>query len=380
MMVTILAVCTLALAVPLVSGAEMEIIHSGIVNDRIPNAQCPCALLKVGADEYVTVFMDKGDGVAETATYFARTKNRGRTWSRPFMKYRPEGKDIGGAPGFTQLKDGRILGAISFLKHTDTSAEGFRSLRYGKAAVVAPDFRRKKVVQVAELETPEMCIPVPMPNNIIELSNGDMLLPSYVYEFDQIIIKPDGFPYGSGFFRSRDGGKTWGTFERAFVEPDLGNPYYYNESVIFEKEDHTLVAFARIDSRPVNNMWKTTSKDFGKTWSAPVETDIPATYPTGIKAQGGYYVMVAGYLKDPIPRTVTVFFSEDGEHFTPLGIPRYSRPADKNGRPYNSGTGGMQAIIEVEKDVFLVTFYSCDPELESREKCYVDSCLIRIKR
>ena len=80
------------------------------------------------------------------------------------------------------------------------------------------------------------------------------------------------------------------------------------------------------------------------------------------------------------PVDFDISVSEDGEHFTPLGIPRYSRPADKNGRPYNSGTGGMQAIIEVEKDVFLVTFYSCDPELESREKCYVDSCLIRIKR
>ncbi len=379
MLISFLAACTLALAVPLVSGAEMEVIHSGIVNDRIDNAECPSALLRVAPEEYVTVFMDKGDCVAGTASYFVRTKNRGRTWSRPFMTYKDKRADVGVNMGFSQLKDGRIIGAMVACKHTDTSEEGFRSYRTGKAFVIDVNLRKKKITTVAELESPDAAIAAPMPNNFIELSNGDMLLPCYIYppgRFDS------DFPYGSGFFRSADGGKTWGRFERAFQEfdEDEEKHYSFNESVIFEKEDHTLVAFARIDSRPVNNMWKVTSKDFGKTWSMPVETDIPATYPVGIKARGGYYVMVAGYLKDPIPRTTTVFFSEDGENFTPLGTPYYSRPAEKKGRPYNTGTGGMQAIIEVEKDVFLITFYSSDPELKGRDHCYVDSCLIRIKR
>ena len=377
MLKKILAACLVALSGATLLGADLVILHSGIVNDTVSNAQCPAALLRVGPDEYVTSFMDRGDNVAQTTTYFSRTKDRGRTWSRPFMKYKPGGKDVGGAPGFTQLKDGRILGAMSLLKHADTSEEGFRSYRTGKAVVVTIDFRRKKIATLAELESPDACIPAVMPTNFVELSNGDLLLPCYIYP--QATPEP-GFPYGSGFFRSRDGGKTWGKFERAFREPDPEHPYGFSESVFFEKEDHTLVAFVRIDSRPVNNMWKVTSKDFGKTWSMPEETDIPATYPIGIKTMGGYYVMVAGYLKDPIPRTVTIFFSEDGEHFTPLGTPRFSRPADKNGRPFNTATGGMQAIAEVEKDVFLVTFYSADPKLKGRDSCYVDSCLFRIER
>ena len=45
MFTPLLAICLLAFAVPIVSGAEMEIIHSGIVNDTIPNAQCPAALI-----------------------------------------------------------------------------------------------------------------------------------------------------------------------------------------------------------------------------------------------------------------------------------------------------------------------------------------------
>ena len=379
MLKKILAACLVALSGATLLGADLVILHSGIVNDTVSNAQCPAALLRVGPDEYVTTFMDRGDGVAQTTTYFSRTKDRGRTWSRPFMKYKPKGKDVGGAPGFTQLKDGQIIGAMSLLKHTDTSEEGFRSYRSGKAVIVTVDLKKKKITTLAELESPDACIPAPMGTNFVKLSNGDMLLPCYIYP--QSTPEP-GFPYGSGFFRSSDGGKTWGKFERAFQEfdTDPAKQYSFNESVIFEKEDHTLVAFARIDSRPVNNMWKVTSKDFGKTWSMPEETDIPATYPTGIKTQGGYYVMVAGYLKDPIPRTTTVFFSEDGEHFTPLGPVWFSRPAGKNGRPFNTATGGMQAIIEVDKDVFLVTFYGADPKLKGRDNCYVDSCLIRIKR
>ncbi len=374
-LLALVAACLSACAV------EMRVIHSGIVNDTVDNAECPAGLAKT-AEGYVTVFVDKGDGAAGVINFFALTRDLGKTWEKPFWTIKTDRHDphVGGGVAFSQLRDGRILGTSTDTWHSDTSLQGVFGFRKSKVRIVTYDMAARQEKTICTLVSPEMALTSPEGNNIIELSNGDMLLPAYVYATG---APEPGFPYGSGFFRSRDGGKTWGTFERAFKEKeaDPEKQLGFNESVIFEKPDHTLVCFARIDKYPSplkNNMWKVTSSDFGKTWSAPVETDIPAAYPIGLRAKNGYYVMVCGYLKAPIQRTVTIFYSEDGEHFTRLGIPYYSRPADKKGQPYNPATGGMQAIAEIAPDKFLLTFYACDPVLSGRDHCYVDSCLFKI--
>ena len=74
-----------------------------------------------------------------------------------------------------------------------------------------------------------------------------------------------------------------------------------------------------------------------------------------------------------------IYYSKDGKDFTRLGMPRYTKPG--HGGPYNTGTGGLQSIIEVEPDVFLMTFYSCEPiDEKPGYKVYIDSCLFRLKR
>lgn len=373
-----IALCLAAtMLMPCLNAVEMRIIHSGVVNDKIVDAQCPTGVAKLENGEIVSVFVDHGDVVAGSTNYFVTTKNNGKRWSRPFMKIAPTQDEVGVAIAFNQLKDGRIFGTRSDVSHTDTSTEGFKSYRVSKSYVVSFDFAEKTHTRIAELEAPFASIQGVMGMNFTKLSNGDILLPCYIYAPAE---PEEGFPFGSGFYRSTDDGKTWGKFELAFQEPDPSNPFSFNESVIFEKEDHTLVAFARIDSRPVNNMWKVTSTDFGKTWSMPEETLIPAVCPSGFRTQDGYYIMLAGYLKADIPRTVTIFYSEDGENFIPLGRPYYSRPKDKQGRPNNTGTGGSQAIIEVSRNKFLVVFYGTDPKLTGRDQCYVDSCYFEIKR
>lgn len=209
------------------------------------------------------------------------------------------------------------------------------------------------------------------------MPNGDWVLPGYGSAKGKIV---PGEVYGSGFFRSTDKGKTWGKFERAFIDdPAPGEkPYRFNEIDMLVKEDGTVVAFARIDSRPRCHLWKTESKDNGKTWSKPVETKVPGLYPAIIKLDNGGYFMVAGnrYTR-PIIRTVNFFYSPDGDEFTYVGMPYYTRTG---GKPYNSATGGMQAVIkDPASGRYIVTFYSFDPTLHGTGKCYVDSNILEIK-
>lgn len=101
---------------------------------------------------------------------------------------------------------------------------------------------------------------------VVKLPNGDLIYP--VYRSGQVKKLP-GELYGSGFYRSTDGGKTWGDFELAFRDnPPAGEkPYSFNESAFLVRDDGMIVGFARLDSRPDHGMFRIISTDNGKTWS-----------------------------------------------------------------------------------------------------------------
>ena len=373
---TAAAVCASALGAA--AAPTIEPLYSSVVNDKVNNAQTPCGLAKLPDGSYVTCFIDGGDGVAGCVTYFSRTYNLGKSWRQPFMTEKPLKKEDGVGVGFTQLSNGKILSVRNTITHSDLTQEGFKSFRYGYSEIVELDFARKSIKPLFRLKSPMQSFNAPMGTNFVELSNGDILLPTYFYPWGGGQTGEKGETYGSGFYRSKDGGKTWGDFEKVFKEPDPAKPYDFNESVIIEKPNGDLVAYARIDSRPVTNMWKAVSRDKGYTWSDPVQTDIPVAWPLVVKAKKGGYLMAAGYRKAAVYGTVTLFYSEDGESFQPIGVPKYTRPG--HGGPYNSATGGGQSMIEIAPDTFMITFYSADPVLPGRDHCYVDSCVFKLVR
>ncbi|MFN0196144.1 MAG: hypothetical protein ACKVT0_05320 [Planctomycetaceae bacterium] len=183
----------------------------------------------------------------------------------------------------------------------------------------------------------------------------------------------------SGLFRSEDDGKTWNEFELVLGKHPTQPEVFYNESVIFEKPDGTLVAFARYDNEtPAHQrfMGKVVSKDQGKTWSTPVDSDLPAICPALLKRPDGRYLMFAGALDEPVPRTSFLYHSPDGEHFTKLGHPYYTRTG---GTPWNTATGGSQVLLHLAGNKYVVSFYAADKSLPGRDKTYVDSNVVEIE-
>jgi len=377
----LLSVAVLTVAASLLHAAppRMTVLHHAVVNDTIVDAQTPVGLVKDVSDgSLVLAFQDKGDVVAGTVTHFVRSTDGGKSWSKPFASYKDPDPKVGAGVGFTQLPDGRIIAVIMEVDHTDTSAEGFKAPRKSRTVIADFDPQTATLKPMTKLPQPPDSLVGAMPTNIVRLKNRDLILPAYLIPMD--FAKPTpGVVYGSGLYRSRDDGRTWDNFELVFAKREDRPEIFYNEAVIFEKADGTLVAFARYDNEtpPAKRfMGKAVSQDAGKTWTAPIDTDIPAIYPVPLRRGDGSYLMFAGALDERLPRTNILYWSTDGETFTKLGQPYYSRTG---GNPWNTATGGSQVILPLGDDKYLISFYAADKDLKGRDKTYVDSNIVEIK-
>ncbi|MFO1004751.1 MAG: sialidase family protein [Planctomycetaceae bacterium] len=355
-----------------------EVRHHAVVNDTIVDAQTPVGLVKDPRDNsLVLAFQDHGDVVAGTVTHYVRSTDGGRLWSPPFASYQHPDKTIGAGVGFVQLPSNRVIAVIMEISHTDLSVEGFKAPRKSRTVIADFDPQTAQLTPVAVLPQPENTLVGAMAPNLFELSNGDLILPAYQAPMD--FAHPQvGVTYGSGLFRSRDGGKTWGEFELVFGRNEAHPEIFYNESVIFEKPDGTLVAWARYDNDtpPAQRfMGITFSKDVGRTWSPPRDSSIPAICPARLRCPDGSYLMFAGALDAPIPRTCMLYHCLDGETMTQLGMPYYTRT---NGRPQNTATGGSQVLIHSKDNQYVLSFYAADKRLPGRDHTYIDSNVVEI--
>lgn len=357
----------------------MKVLHHAVVNDAVVDAQSPCGLVRDPSDgSLVLAFQDRGDVVAGTVTHFARSLDGGRSWGRPFASYKDSDKAVGAGVGLVQLPSGRILAVIMEVTHTDLSVEGFKAPRKSRTVVADFDPATARLTPVSVLPQPPDSLVGAMVTNIIRLSSGDLILPAYLIPRDPAHPDP-GVVYGSGMFRSVDDGKTWENFELVFGQHPTNPQIHYNESAIFEKLDGTLVALARYDNdTPPQRrfMGKTVSKDRGKTWSPPADSTIPAICPAILRRDDGSYLMFAGALDERVARTCILYYSPDGEHFSKLGQPYYSRTG---GHPWNTATGGSQVILYLGEARYLLGFYAADGTLAGRDHTYIDSNVVEIR-
>ncbi len=357
---------------------ELKVLHQSVVNDEIVDAQTPTGLVKDPSDDsLVLAFQDHGDVVAGTVTHYVRSTDGGRSWGKPFASYQHPDKKVGAGVGYVQLTPQRSVAVIMEISHTDVTVEGFKAPRKSRTVFAEFDPKTAKLTPVAVIPQPEDTLVGVMATNLFQLSNGDLILPAYQVPMDFSRPK-SGVTYGSGLFRSRDGGKSWSEFELVFGKNEVHPDIFYNESVIFEKPDGTLVAWARYDNDtpPAQRfMGITFSLDAGRSWSPPKDSSIPAICPSRLRCPDGSYLMFAGALDAAIPRTCMLYHSPDGETMTQLGVPFYTRT---NGRPQNTATGGSQVLIHWKDDQYVLSFYAADKLLPGRDHTYIDSNVVEI--
>ena len=319
--------------------------------------------------EWITTFGNKGDIGPGCTVFFIKSTDHGNTWSKPYKTITPEKDNVGLVFNMYQLPDGNILGIKSHFEYIDNKLSSAINCRgFSEATVMISRDGGETFTTLQKLKSPPQAI-IALMNSITTLKNGDMLLPAYIIPTFRRI---PGTVYGSGFYRSKDGGKTWGDFELAFKEVPGKKMRSYNESAFIQKDDGTIVGFARVDTTKTNYMWKIISKDNGKTWSMPVETTIPGHWPEVRRLKNGVYFMTCGYFIRGGRRKTSFYLSADGENFTKVGTFNYNRPIDN---PQNGFGGGTHSIIPVgEKSAYVLTF-GWDFDLFNGG-WYLDGCMI----
>lgn len=328
----------------------------------------PNSIIKTNDGRLLVGYGDKGDIAAGCSTYYSESKDGGRTWDKAKQLFIDKNPLVGTIAQMIRMPDGRILLATMRAwckgKAKNSADQIKRSLRmYLTLDLSVSDDNGKTFRFLQKVGDGRYSVIATGGSNIVELANGDWILPVYAYSpWDNKKGKS-----GCGFIRSTDKGKTWGGLEVAYRE----NPKKrlgFNEVAYAVKPDGKIVGFARIDGVPVSKryLYKVVSADNGKTWSNPVPTKIKAIYPDILKLDNGIYVMVCGVRDVPgCPQQPHIFLSKDGENFQDMGSVYYSRPAGWNGKqdPRCWGTGSSQCLEKASPNSFYVAFEGSDPAL-----------------
>ncbi len=367
----------------------VDVVHASVINDEIPNAMLPMGVAKVGEKSLIAVFCDGIDFMPGTKSYLVRSDDLGKTWSKPCMVIEPEEKNIGIAAGLSRLPNGDIL----LVKTVETYLSGdltwdavFKS-RTSKFLLAVSSDGGKTFKDAGELPVPERAAGGVM-SQVVTLPNGDLIMAGFQYQ-GGFPAEP-GFLYGSGFFRSKDGGKSWGPLEIAFQDPVPGREQAlsFSEAAYVVRPDGLIIGYARIDSEKLdgeeakqwqsrgNNMWRVESRDNGATWSTPVETNIGGLFPAMARLGSDKYLLVCGNRHAEPTRKVCIYTSNDGIDFQPAGFAPYKRTG---GTCVSSATGGSQCLAVLNDDSAYMVYFAADPELPWEYHTYIEGCLLRVK-
>lgn len=362
---------------------SMKILQTGVVADRLPTGTPinPLGLAILPDGELLALINDSTDVVPPSKVYLVRSRDFGKNWSKPELVFTPEDDKIGLSGQMFQLPDQSLLVALLKMWHTqipkhhmDVMKQPLR--RYSTIELYRSTDGGRSWKKFHSLTSEGEYLAVAVNGSLLKLPNGDLLLPGYL----SLPLKNKQAVQGSGFWRSKDGGKTWGKFEKSFTNLPGKS---FNEATYTLKADGTIVGFARWDSASqlTESMYKTISKDNGKTWSEPVETQIKGIYPVSIKLPNGIYILMCGLRNDPMRDRIIHFYgSTDGENFKDLGRPYYFKPEHRKGLMDSAWgtTGGAQYLIPVGENTFYAVFNGGSPYQKAPYQTYVDGNLIQV--
>ncbi len=371
---------------------KVRMVRSAIVNTFIPNSMLPMGVVRVGERELIAAFIDGGDIKPGCAGYLVRSTDLGKTWSKPFLTVKSDQPNVGTAISIASLPNGDLLltEMVETYLSDDLSWDAVFEGHTTQFRLKRSSDGGKTFVDDGKLPLPEKCSAGIM-GTVTELANGDLIMPAFQYT--GVSTREEGFQYGSGFFRSRDGGKTWGQMEVAFKDPVEGreNPLGFNEAAYVVTKDGTIIAYARIDSERKdtaldvgnqkavwavdgNNMWVVESKDNGATWSEPRETDIGGLFPAIVRMADDRYLMVCGNRHSKPSRTTFYYTSRSGYDFQFAGTAPYTRTngfADGN-------NGGSHSLVVIDEHHAYLTYYGADPKLGTANNTYIEGVLLKV--
>ena len=371
----LLILAVIAASATLSAKPSIKLIRSGIVCDSLVDATSPSSMAIAPDGSYLLCFQNRGDCGPGAFTYITRSKDHGKTWSKPETFVTPE-DDYCGALGSLMNIPGRtdiMLALKSTIRHETISRNPYEFARKRKNRIdLFTTTDGITLTPLATLKQPKDSLVSPM-GSLTQLANGDIILSAYIYRFGHP-ADPEG-TYGCGWYRSTDGGKTWGDFEVVFkdkISNGVGIDYAFTESAFAVHDDGTITGFVRTDRKDPRRQFMVVSKDNGKTWTDPVDAGRLIVYfPLMAKlADKQGFLMVGGW-RQAYRNCVSMLYSKDGYDFELIGQAAYQ--PDNKPIPMNSATGGVQAMVPgPKKHQYYVVFYTHDPKLPGHDKLRIE--------
>ena len=225
-------------------------------------------VVRAANGELIAWWDTRGDGQPGQATQFARSRDLGKTWSKPYMTIKSDQPLTGSYSYLNPLPNGRMLCYTLEVVWPGEPDEASMDPKYlGLAEGRHFDnyysftedgghtFTKRKPLGHSVNRTDFA------QGNIVQLPNGDLIWPWGYWHPEPL----------NGFRRSTDGGLTWSPAVRAWQDPPPGhdNPLAFNETAVTVCKDGTIVAVARVDRVLDRKFWQIKSSDNGKTWTTP---------------------------------------------------------------------------------------------------------------
>ena len=248
--------------------------RADVVYDAGP-ALSPSVLL-AGDGDLTASWGTRGDGMPGSATLFARSRDSGKTWSKPYMTIQSDKPLTGVSIRLHNLPLGHILChtlELVWPGEADQSRPDFMRLAGGRKFDSYCSFSADYGYTFSD----KTLLSDPVKRNdfaqgrIIELPNGDLIWPWGYWGPKPL----------NGFRRSTDGGRSWRPVVRAWQDPPPGHakPVAFNETAAAVCADGTIVAIARVDTIRDKKFWQIRSSDNGNTWTTPRQIEIAGGYP-----------------------------------------------------------------------------------------------------
>jgi hypothetical protein len=266
-----------------VNAKDPVIERADIVYDAGP-ALTPSLLFAANGD-LIAYWATRGDGMPGQATQFARSPDRGKTWSAPYRTIKYDRPLTGSATSLYNLPDsngpGRMLCytlELVWPGEPDQSKPNYLELAAGRKFDSYYSFSTDDGRTFSERKL--LSDPVRRDDfaqgGIVKLPNGDLLWPWGHWRSQPL----------NGFKRSTDNGLSWSPVVRAWQDPPPGldKPLAFNETAVAVCKDGAIVAIARVDTLRDKRFWQISSRDNGNTWTKPRPIEIaggsPALYCT----------------------------------------------------------------------------------------------------
>ena len=225
--------------------------------------------------------------------------DQGRNWEEPAAPFAPPA--VEGRPGLlrfggiTDLGEGRLLAALSWVDYSDPGKAYFNERTEGlldtRIFLSVSEDNGAAWSPLRLVDTAPFNVPAPLTGPVLRLPTGDL---ACQFELNKHYEDPEPWRHGSVLIFSSDGGRSWP--RHVVVTRDPANRiFYWDQRPSVLPDGRLLDVFWTFDRVPAAylNIHAIESSDGGRTWSSPRDT--------GVSGQPGpIFPLVDGSLAMPV--------------------------------------------------------------------------------